>query len=228
MTSGLRAPGWLVRHLPVAVILIVLGILAFGILGYELQTHGPMVQWDMQLEARVHSYAVKTASPIVEVMTFGFFLGKEDLQLLGTILVIYFLYKRYWPELGMVLIGWGGGSVIWNWLIYYLNRTRPAKQIGVEIHIPSFPSGHTLFATLAIGLLAYLLVPKMPSLFWKWMIALAAVLAIAFVGYSRLFEGNHYPSDLLAGCALGLAWGTLVYTTLEAIVIRRRVQSDQE
>ncbi len=220
----LSAPGWLARHALIAVLLILLGGLSFGALAYELQTNGPMVQLDTQLSSMFHGMILKTPGPIVEEMTFGFFLGKEDLQLLGAILVVYFLYKKYWPEIGMVLIGWAGGSLIWTPLIYYFNRMRPAQQVGIQVHtIPSFPSGHSMFALLALGLLAYMVVPKMPSLFWKWVVAIAAVLLILFVGFSRVFENGHYLSDVLAGYALGLAWGVLVYTVLEFFVIRRRV-----
>ncbi len=224
MSCDLHAPGWLARHPAAAFVLLLFGSLVFGLLGYELRVHGPMVLWDTQIAASLHAIAVKTPGPIEEFMTFGFFLGKEDLQLLGAILVVYFLYKRYWPELGMVLIGWAGGSVIWTWLVYYFDRDRPAQQLGMPIHsIPSFPSGHTMFVTLALGLLAYMLVPKMPSLFWKWVIAVAAVLLILFVGFSRVFQGGHYLSDVLAGYALALAWSALIYTLLEIFTLGKRV-----
>ncbi len=226
MSCDLRAPGWLARHPAVGLILVLLGGVLFGFLGFQLRTNGPMVQLDMQLASQLHNMALKTPSPIIEVMTFGFFLGKEDLQILGAVLVVYFLYKRYWPELGMVLIGWSGGTVVWSQLIYYFNRPRPEQQIGIEVHtIPSFPSGHTMFATLALGLLAYMLVPKMPSLFWKWVIALAALLTMLFIGFARVFEGGHFLTDVLAGYAVGLAWGALVYTLLEGLVLRRRVEA---
>ncbi len=224
VSGGLQAPGWLARHVAVAVLLIVLGSLAFGALAFELRTNGPLIQIDGQLASTFHAMTGKIPGWLLEDMTFGFFLGKEDLQLLGAILVVYFLYKRYWPEIGMVIIGWAGGSLIWTPLIYYFNRPRPTQQVGIEVKtIPSFPSGHSMFALLALGLLAYMVVPKMPSLFWKWVVAIAAVALIAFVGFSRVFEGGHYLSDILAGYALGLAWGTLVYTVLEIFVIRRRV-----
>ncbi len=222
--GDLSAPGWLARHPLIAVLLVGIGGLSFGLLAYELRTNGPMVQLDTQLAAMFHGMVLRTPGPIVEAMTFGFFLGKEDLQLLGAILMAYFVYKKYWPEIGMVLIGWAGGSLIWTPLIYYFNRMRPAQQVGIEVRtIPSFPSGHSMFALLALGLLGYMLVPKMPSLFWKWAVAIVTVLLILFVGFSRVFEGGHYLSDVLAGYALGLAWGTLVYTVLEAFVNRRRV-----
>jgi membrane-associated phospholipid phosphatase len=219
----LRARGWLAGHPVVGLLLIAFGAAVLGVLGYQLRTNGPMVQWDVQLAAQLHSMALKTPAPILEDMTFGFFLGKQDLQLLGAVLVVYFLYKRYWPELAMVVIGWMGGSLIWSWIIQYFNRPRPAEQVGIPVHsIPSFPSGHTMFAALALGLLAYLLVPTMPSLFWKWAAALAAILTMLFIGFSRLLEGGHYLSDVIAGYALGIAWGALVYTLLEGFVVRRR------
>lgn len=224
MSCDLRAPGWLAKHPAAGLILLMFGALIFGVLGYEVKAHGPMVLWDAQVAASLHGIAVKTPAPINEFMTFGFFLGKEDLQILGAILVAYFLYKRYWPELGMVLIGWIGGSMIWSWLIYYFDRGRPAQQLGIEVHgIPSFPSGHSMFVTLALGLLGYLLVPKMPSRFWRWIVAIAALLIMSFVGFSRVFQGGHYLSDVLAGYALALAWGALVYTVLEIFTLGRRL-----
>lgn len=223
MSFELRAPGWLARHVGIALILILLGGLVLGLLSYQLKTGGPMIKWDQQLATTFHEMAVKVPGPINEALTYGFFLGKEDLQLLGAILVLYFLHKRYWEELGMVLIGWAGGSLIWTPLIYYFNRPRPEAQVGIPVHtIPSFPSGHSMFAILAMGLLAYLLIPNMPSRFWKWFVALAAVLLILFVGFSRVFQGGHYLSDILAGYALGMIWGTFVYTLLEAIAVKRR------
>ena len=70
-------------------------------------------------------------------------------------------------------------------------------------------------ALICYGLLAYLLVPKMPSRFWKWIVILSALFLILFVGVSRVIEGSHYFSDVLGGYALGLAWASLVYTLLE-------------
>jgi undecaprenyl-diphosphatase len=223
MSFDLHAPGWLSKHVGVVVIMIILAGLVFGGLAYQLQTNGPMVKWDTQLASQLYNMAVKLPSPVLELLTYGFFLGKEDLQLLGALLVVYFLYKRYWEEILMVLIGWAGGSLIWNPMIHYFNRPRPEQQLGIEVHsIPSFPSGHSMFAMLAWGLLAYMVIPLMPSRFWKWAFGLFALLVVLFIGASRVIQGGHYLSDVVAGYAMAIAWGSLVYTILEAIAIRRR------
>ena len=220
-----RAPGWLARHVGVAVVLFILGGLLFGAMAYELKTNGPLISTDTTLASSLHAEALSTANTTNETATFGFFLGKEVIELIGVILVIYFLYKRFWPELGMVLIGWSGGTVIWFFITRYFDRMRPAAQMGIDVHYPSFPSGHTMQSMLCFGLLAYFLIPHMPSTFWKWLIAIVAALAMLFVGASRVFQGGHYLSDVLAGYGIGLAWGALVYTWMEGYTLRRKVRS---
>ncbi len=44
---------------------------------------------------------------------------------------------------------------------------------------------------------------------------LDAVAITLLIGYSRLYMGDHFLTDVLAGYAFGLAWAGLVYTTLE-------------
>ena len=78
---------------------------------------------------------------------------------------------------------------------------------------------------MCFGLLAYLLVPKMPSRAWKIIVIVAAILLILYVGFSRIFVGDHYPTDVLAGYALGIAWSGLVYTSVE--IISQRHQKHQ-
>src|SRR5204862_2748477 len=102
-----------------------------------------------------------------ELMLFGFFLGKEVLQVLVIILAFYLLHQRAWREFWMLLISSPGGSLVWRYFNMYFNRPRPPEQLGLVITNPSFPSGHVMSALICYGLLAYLLVPKMPSRFWK-------------------------------------------------------------
>jgi undecaprenyl-diphosphatase len=223
--SEFRAPGWLARHVSVAVVLFIIGALLFGAMAFELKTNGPMISEDTALASQLHAEAVQTANTTNETATFGFFLGKEVLELIGAILIVYFLYKRFWPELGMVLIGWSGGTVVWFFVTRYFDRMRPAAQEGIPVHYPSFPSGHTMQSMLCFGLLAYFLTPHMPSTLWKWVVWIVAIVMMLFVGASRVFQGGHYLSDVIAGYGLGLAWGALIYTWMETYVVRRRVRS---
>jgi undecaprenyl-diphosphatase len=102
---------------------------------------------------------------------------------------------------------------------------RPPTQIWIIVNIPGFPSGHAIFTTVCYGLIAYLLVPKMPSLFRKFIVVAAALLIIGFVGFSRIFTGGHYLTDILAGYAVGIAWFGLAYTLIEMYFQERRIRN---
>ena len=113
--------------------------------------------------------------------------------------------------------------MVWNFFIDYFARPRPSDQMGLVIKtIPSFPSGHAMSAVICYGFLAYLLVPRMPTLFWKWTLIIVTLLVVLFGGFSRIFQGSHYLSDVLAGYALGIAWAALVYTIIEGIFMKRK------
>lgn len=221
-SQGLRAPGWFKRWPLLGLGMILVGGLSFGALGYNLLSHGPLLQVDTSVHNQFLADA-KSAPPIVnELMLFGFFIGKEVVQVIVTVLALYFLYKRYWRELAMLLISSAVGSVVWNFIITYFNRPRPTEQTGLPIKgIPSFPSGHAMSALICYGFLAYLLIPRMPSRFWKWVVAIVAAAIIIFDGFSRVFQGNHYLTDVLAGYALGIAWAGLVYTLIESLFMKK-------
>ena len=220
--GGLRAPGLFKRRPIVGILMILLGGLLFGGLSYNLVAHGPLIQVDTSIHNQFLSDARSAPPTVNEIMLFGFFLGKEVVQVIVTVLTIYFLYKRYWRELAMLWISSAAGSILWNFIIAYFNRPRPTEQTGLPIRgIPSFPSGHAMSALICYGFLAYLLIPTMPSRAWKWAVGLGALLIVLFDGFSRVFQGNHYLTDVVAGYALGIAWAGLVYLLIEKIFIKK-------
>jgi len=203
----------------VGVVMFLVSGSLFGAIAYSVWTKGPLLQWDVPLARHFHAQAVNQPERIIEILIFGFFVGKELLQVIVIILALYFLHKRFWPELAMLLIGAGGGAIIWYTLTGVFDRVRPAQQIGIAVTDPSFPSGHTISAVLCYGFLAYLFIPRMPSLFWKWVVGIAAILTMVFIGFSRVYLGGHYMTDIIAGYALGLAWAVLVFTLIETLFL---------
>jgi undecaprenyl-diphosphatase len=87
---------------------------------------------------------------------------------------------------------------------YSFKRSRPYMKIpelaASSANSPSFPSGHTSVA-FASATSLYLAYPK-------WYVAVPAFTYAAAVGYSRMYLGVHYPSDVLAGAVIGAgsAW----------------------
>ena len=227
-SGGLRTPGLLGRSPQIGLMLVLLGIAIFAFLAISLQTHGATVQLDSQIDDNIHTLALQSSPIVVDIMIFGFYLGEQVIVGIGAILVVYFLLKRFWAELSMIIIAWGGEGGIWLVLAQYFNRTRPHfdKPVWHLMTAPGFPSGHSFASLMCFGLLAYLLIPKMPSRAWKIIVIVIAIMLTLYVGFSRIFVGDHYPTDVLAGYALGIAWSGLVYTSVE--IISQRRQKGQE
>jgi undecaprenyl-diphosphatase len=155
-------------------------------------------------------------------MLAGFYTGKEVVTVLTILFSLYFLFKKYWQELAMMAIGWVGSALLFNGLSMLIGRVRPPTQIWIIVNIPGFPSGHAVAVVVFYGLLAYLLVPKIQPVFWKVVVVALALFIIAFVGFSRIFTGGHYLTDILAGYAVGLAWSGVIYTFIEIYSQKRR------
>src|ERR1051325_618361 len=216
--QGLRSLGLFARLPIIGLIMFLIGSLAFGVFAYHLKTNESFIQWDMTIAKTFRAAETNAPWTSMENILFGCFLGKEVVIMIGMILAVYFLHKRFWRELAMVVIGLGGGGLIWYFLSRYFDRPRPTDQLEVlQLSGPSFPSASALLAVLCYGLLAYLLVPRLLSLFWKWFVALLCIAAIGLIGLSSLLFGTHYASDVIAGSALGLAWAGVAFTLTERI-----------
>jgi undecaprenyl-diphosphatase len=201
--------------------MFLLGAMAFGGLAYNLESNGPLLQWDTRISEDVHAAAQRNPDAFNGFMNLGFFLGKLLVQVLSGLLVLYFAVKRYWRELTMLVVGVGGGATLWYLFTHSIGRPRPPTQFGFIVTDPSFPSGHTTTAILFFGLIAYLLLPSIRSMSWRLVAIITALLIIIYIGLSRVYMGGHYPTDALAGYALGTAWAGAAYTTIETLFARR-------
>ncbi len=107
---------------------------------------------------------------------------------------------------GSVLMTLGGKGVV--------DRHRPPRRDAIPPfeHSPSFPSGHTLNATVVAGTLAYLLMLEQRQNAPQIATAAVATAATATVGLSRVLLGAHWFTDVLTGWAAGAGWLATVVT----------------
>ncbi|MBD2344208.1 phosphatase PAP2 family protein [Anabaena subtropica] len=98
------------------------------------------------------------------------------------------------------------GAVGLNYLLKELfARARPAlwDHIVNVVHY-SFPSGHAMVSTAVYGYIGYVLAKEFPQ--WRRPILASTVALILAIGFSRLYLGVHWPTDVLAGYTAGLLW----------------------
>jgi undecaprenyl-diphosphatase len=219
-----RSPGLLAKQPIIGWIMFIFGSLVFGALTYNLIAGGPLLAWDRSLATLLPAMAVKSPAFIEVLMNAGFYLGKEVIMVLDLLLAIYFFRKKYWQEFSMVTIGWIGAALLFYFMSTFIARTRPPTMIGFMTTIPGFPSGHAISAVTFYGLMAYMIVPRLRSIFGKIIVIVLALIIIIFIGFGRIFTGGHYLTDIISGYAVGIAWSGAVYTLIE-IFFQKRMQN---
>jgi undecaprenyl-diphosphatase len=111
-----------------------------------------------------------------------------------------------------------GGIIVNGVLKLGFDRPRPIILTPlVHAVSSSFPSGHAMSAAVVYGTVAYL-AARLDRREWvRWLVMTSAFIVIALISLSRLYLGVHYPSDVIAGIVVGLAWVGFCMSTLEAI-----------
>lgn len=103
-----------------------------------------------------------------------------------------------------------GGWLINSLLKWIFQRPRPDMLQLVGAGWYSFPSGHAMVAAAFYSVLGYLIWMQIREKGKKaWYVPLLTVLLVLSIGLSRVYLRVHYPSDVLAGFAVGSAWGAL-------------------
>jgi membrane-associated phospholipid phosphatase len=73
----------------------------------------------------------------------------------------------------------------------------------------SFPSGHVLYFTAFFGFLIFLAYTLFKHSWWRTLLLVILGVMVALIGLSRIYEGQHWASDVLAAYLLGSVWLTL-------------------
>lgn len=213
----------LARRPAVGAVMVVLGAVLFGFFLWQVETNGPLVAWDQAVVNAIHAWAVHTSPLVKWVMLTGSWIGQSGVIYLGVALGLLWIVQRKWLYVGMLAFGPGLCEGLYQVVGGLVNRHRPVFADPIEVlKGPGFPSGHTSVGFAFFGLLAYLLWPHLKA-GWQRALAIAVpVLLLLYITISRLFQGVHYPTDLLAGFAMGIAWSGLVYTLLEAAAKKKQ------
>jgi undecaprenyl-diphosphatase len=110
-----------------------------------------------------------------------------------------------------------GGMMLDNLLKIGFNRPRPQIfKWGTYAVSSSFPSGHAMSSVIVYGTVAYLAARLQQNVASRILTLSFAAAMIVLICTSRVYLGVHYPSDVLAGVIIGLAWAGFCMAILEA------------
>lgn len=166
-----------------------------------------------------------SANRTPELVTFFMgvtFLGaaKFVLALSVVLTVCSVVWKRSWFILPLWLMLAGTEACVFLGKVLLL-RPRPDVAVYLETSA-AFPSGHSAVAMALYGFLAFLLTLRFKKMIPKILLYSLAVILILSVGFSRLYLGVHYLSDVMAGYILGALWLSVGIAVTKFILSRRK------
>lgn len=146
---------------------------------------------------------------------------------LALIVAIILAYRKRWVLIAGLCISVFGSAVsayVLKWLI-----ARPRPDVFMHAYAPttlhSFPSIHATLSVAFYVFILWLLYDTLPAV-WRHVANGAVTALILAIGFSRLYLGVHYPSDVLAGYVLG---GLFVLLGIKvAKYLERRITSVSE
>ncbi len=207
---------------------VVLGGFFFGLflgITQDVVFKDPLVRVDQRILNLMPS--IRTPEQTV-FFSFVTFLANWQSVLLASLLTLFILLRKkqfFTIRLFLgVLIAAEGASFV---LKHLIGRMRPERALSLIAEDSfSFPSGHTVAATVIFGFLAYLIIKSLKNIYAKIFVLLGSIFAIVLVGLSRIYLGVHYPSDVLASMALGCFLLTIFITISEFAHARSRSRTE--
>jgi undecaprenyl-diphosphatase len=180
----------------------------FGGLLEEVLDNDSLVRWDRLVNAWFHQHATSAGLTAFNAITL---LGSVGVWAVVALVAVWLWRSNH----RLLLSAWLGTNVGGLLLQYILkttiHRARPEYAAAyLHGHSYSFPSGHSMQSMIGYVMLVF--VASAASEWWRvrrtLLFACAAVL-VMLIGFSRLYLGVHYPSDVIGGFAAGAAWLSL-------------------
>lgn len=160
------------------------------------------LRWDVDILMAIHSSSTSALDRFALVFTklgttWGVFPASIALMLL-------MLFLRQRRSLTYLLITLPGCAIVNRVAKAFMQRARPSLWESTFPHEPdfAFPSGHAMSSMVFVAVLVILTWGTR----WCWLATFLGGLFVVTIAWTRLYLGVHYPSDILAGWMIALAW----------------------
>jgi undecaprenyl-diphosphatase len=126
-----------------------------------------------------------------------------------------------------IIVAVSGGTLLSQTMKWAYARPRPELvPHGAEVYTASFPSGHAMMSAIVYLTLGAMLARTQSSQAVKAYIIGVAIFLTVLVGTSRVYLGVHWPTDVLAGWALGALWAIASWLAMLWLQSRGQVEDE--
>ena len=200
MTSRTERPMAYWR-LPLA--LLIIGLLLFAAIAIAVLAGAPRL---LELNQDIYQTLQAHRSPGWEsVMIVFSAIGDAAVTVpVALVALAWMLWLRAWGTASYWVLATAFGTALVG-LIKNLTQVARPQDLYTGLSSYSFPSGHSTMSLVVYGMLAFFISRGM-SAGRRWSLMAAAAVLIGGIGFSRLYLGAHWLSDVVGGFALALAW----------------------
>ncbi|WP_173912649.1 phosphatase PAP2 family protein [Acinetobacter sp. Marseille-Q1618] len=185
-------------------LLFLIGCIGFSIsciglnIPYIQQLDWSTVSWISLHRMDVFSYAAVALSYLG---------GLPAMLLICGIWCLQQAYVKKYANIVLISVSLLGASAI-GWILkYYIHRPRPETVYQmVQTYGASFPSAHSIYAAVLASLMIFIFFRHTHA---KFFIFLACLWCLS-MGFSRVYVGAHFPTDVIAGWSIGFIWVSLI------------------
>jgi undecaprenyl-diphosphatase len=203
-----------------AVLLVLLGYLV------RFFDHLPL-KFDTPIQNFVFAHRSADMTAVLKTVTrIG---NPQNIIALVVLILALFALKKWYAEMLYLLVNFVAASAILNPILKQVyQRTRPIGHRLIEESNYSFPSGHATVA-MVVGLsLIFIILQRCQNPLWKWVSIAFIGLLILTIGFSRVYLGVHFPTDIIGGYLLASAVATLSYPYYDKIRFQWRFKGVQK
>jgi membrane-associated phospholipid phosphatase len=209
--------GWRVAG---ALTLLAVCLYVFADLAEDTSTNDAIVGWDTRFNQWLHHESTPGLASFFRLLTqLG---GTICLSVLAVVACALLLRRGRRTDALLVALAYAGSEILTAVFKNTFERERPPfHDPALSFSTFSFPSGHSSVSAAVYGALAIVVIRSLRHRRAQILtVAVTAALVLA-IGFSRIYLGAHYLSDVLAGLSLGLAWLTICVVALTVREARR-------
>ena len=168
-----------------------------------LVNSGRTVLFDSAVRSAVHASGTPNLTLVATIFSF---LGRLLVLLPATGAIVVYLSLKGRCSGSLALLITMTGALVLNWAVKgAVHRPRPLPFYGVDPVSFSFPSGHVFFSSCFCGAMMLSLCRGSRLSF------IACAIFVLTVGWSRVYLGVHYPTDVIAGLLAGICWTGVLF-----------------